>query len=168
MTAQIAENLYYKGECYSMCSNPLSMYFSLAEIEPNLKQRTCTALWRGYVGSWEIIDERLYLVGLSGELKDGSEVSVATFFQDYPKRVFAHWFSGKIRIPLGRCIEYVHMGYGSNYEKDWFLTIDKGVITRNEVKANAISIDPDAPEGYGVAAMTVFAPEVETPDRGKP
>ncbi len=143
------------------------MYFSLAEIEPNL-ECTCTALWRGYVGTWEIIDEHLYLVGLSGRLKGGSEISVATFFPDYPKRVFAHWFSGKIRVPLGKCIRYVHRGYASNYEKDWFLTVDKGVITRNKVKANAISIDPDAPEGYWVAAMSIFPSEVESSDRGKP
>jgi hypothetical protein len=146
MTAQKAEELHYKGECYGMCSNPLSIYFSLADIEPNLK-RTTTALWRRYVGTWEIIDERLYLVGLRGTLMDGTKISVSTFFPDYPERVFAHWFSGKIRIPLGKCVEYVHMGYGSNYEKDWFLTVDKGVITKNEVKDNALSIDPDAPEG---------------------
>ena len=146
MTAQKAEELHYKGECYPMCSNPLSIYFSLADIEPNLK-RTTTALWRRYVGTWEIIDERLYLVGLRGKLMDGTKISVSTFFPDYPERVFAHWFSEKIRIPLGKCIKYVHMGYGSNYEKDWFLTVNKGVITKNEVKDNALSIDPDAPEG---------------------
>ena len=167
MTAQIAEELYYKGECYSMCSNPLSMYFSLVEIKPAFEE-TSTALWRGYVGSWEIIDDRLYLIGLRGKLMDGTKVSVSTFFPDYPDRVFAHWFSDKIRIPLGKCIEYVHMGYGSNYEKDWFLTVDKGVITKNEVKENAISIDPDAPEGYGIAALTVFPSEVESSDRDKP
>lgn len=166
MTAQIAEELYYKGECYPMCSNPLSMYFSLAEIEPDLK-RTTTALWRRYVGTWEIIDDRLYLIGLRGKLMDGTKISVSTFFPDYPERVFAHWFSGKIRIPLGKCIKYVHMGYGSNYEKDWFLTVDKGVITKNEVKKNALSIDPDAPEGYGIAALTTFSSEAESCDRDK-
>jgi hypothetical protein len=101
MTAQIAEKLYYKGECYPMCSNPLSMYFSLADIEPNFKPTT-TALWRGYAGTWEIMDERLYLAELSGQMKDGFEVSVSTFFPDYPERVFAHWFFRKNSHPVGK------------------------------------------------------------------
>ena len=160
MTAQISEQLRYKGENHSMCSEPLSMYFSLAEIEPNF-EFNCTALWRGYVGTWEINDDRLYLVKLTGSLKDGTEVILATFFPDYPDRVFAHWFSGKIRLPQGKLLEYVHMGYGSVYEEDLFLTVDKGVVIKNEVRANGKSEDPDAPEGYGINGMTVFPSEGE-------
>src|SRR5690606_1599815 len=115
----------------------------------------CTALWRGYTGDWEIVDERLYLVGLQGSLEDGTEASVATFFPEFPDRVFAHWFSGTIRVPQGKMLEYLHHGYGSTYERDLLLELDHGVVTSTTVRHNGTSEDDDAPEGYEVAAMIV-------------
>ena len=166
MTAQIAEKLCYEGREVSMCSEPLADYFALAGIDPGF-QFTCTALWRGYVGTWEIRDGRLYLTGLSGTLKDGSDANVATFFPDYPGRVFAHWYSGKLRIPEGKMLEYVHMGYGSTYEEDLTVTVDRGVVTRTSVRHNGTAPDPDAPAGYGIGAMTVFSRNVRRKGDGE-
>ncbi len=51
-------------------NNPLNNYFALGGETPNFASN-CTALWRGYVGTWEILNYRLYLVGLDGTLEDG-------------------------------------------------------------------------------------------------
>ena len=107
MTAQIAERLRYQGEDVAMCTNPLSDYFAMGGTNPRFESN-CTALWRGYVGSWEIIDDRLYLIGLNGTLEDGTDASLATIFPGFPDRVFAHWYSGTIRLPQGKQLEYVH------------------------------------------------------------
>jgi hypothetical protein len=48
------------------------------------------------------------------------------------------------------------MGYSSTFERDLFLEIDQGVVTGTRIRNNGISISADAPNGYGVAAMTVF------------
>jgi len=109
MTAQIAERLRYQGEDVAMCTNPLSDYFAMGGTNPRFESN-CTALWRGYVGSWEIIDDRLYLICLNGTLEDGTEASLETIFPGFPDRVFAHWYSGTIRLPQGKQLEYVHMG----------------------------------------------------------
>jgi hypothetical protein len=163
MTAQIAEKLHYDGEAHAMCDNPLWEYFRLAGIEPNFES-DCTALWRGYVGTWEILDGRLYLVGLNGTLKNGSTATVATFFPNNPERVFAHWYSGELRLPRGKMLKYVHMGYASVYEEDVFIFIDKGVVTHTEVRTNGISSSPKAPEGYGIGAMTTFSRDSQSKD----
>ena len=107
-------------------------------------------------GRAEDLVNRLYLVGLSGKLEDGSEATLATIFPDFPTRVFAHWYSGILRIPEGKRIEYVHMGYGSKYERDLLLNIDQGVVTDASVRNNGTAEEPNAPEGYSIAAMTVF------------
>ena len=112
-------------------------------------------MWRGYVGSWEIVDDRLYLVGLSGTLEGGADATLATIFPDFPDRVFAHWYSGTIRIPQGKQLEYVHMGYGSTFERDLFLDIERGVIVATRVRHNGTAESDNAPEGYEVGAMTV-------------
>ena len=62
MTAQIAERLRYEGQELSMCTNPLNDYFAMGGKNPGF-QFKCTALWRGYVGSCEFVDGRLYLIG---------------------------------------------------------------------------------------------------------
>ena len=44
------------------------------------------------------------------------------------------WFSGEIRVPVGRMIQYVHMGYESTYESDLLIEIIDGlVVSRIEI-----------------------------------
>ncbi len=157
MTAQIAERLIFEGENLAMCSEPLSDYFALGGREPPFDAR-CTALWRGYVGTWEVRDSRLYLLSLEGELADGSVANLATIFPGFPDRVFAHWFSDTVRLPRGRQLEYVHMGYGSTFEQDIFLEFEKGVLVKSWVVENGKAA-PGAPEGYDIAAFTTLPPE---------
>ena len=155
MTAQIAEKLHYEGKQLRMCAEPLGDYFAFTNERPDFDWN-CTALWRGYVGTWEIVEGRLYLIDLHGSLNDGSHVSVETIFPGFPDRVFAHWYSGEIRVPMGKCMEYVHMGYGSRYERDLFLTFEKGVFTATREHVNGQSNRTSGPEGYGVGAITTF------------
>ena len=155
MTAQIGEKLIFEGREVSMCSEPLSDYFAFGGSNPEF-EFTCTALWRGYVGTWEIINDRLYMIRLTGTLKDGTDATLETMFPGYPDRVFAHWYSGTLRIPEGKMLEYIHMGYGSSYERDRFLKIEKGVVIGSHIRHNGDTEDSDGPEGYGIGAMTVF------------
>ena len=155
MTAQIAEKFHYEGRELSMCSEPLSTFFALGGYQPNFESN-CTALWRGYVGEWEVKDNRLYIIGLSGVLEGGSEASLETVFPGFPDRVFAHWYSGRVRIPEGKILEYVHMGYASTYESDLMIDFEKGVVISTEVIQNGESTEDSTSEGYGIGAMTVF------------
>lgn len=127
MTAQVREKLIYGGKLLSMCSCPLYVFFKLSNFSKKIRSPH-TALWRGYVGTWEIVDNRLYLIELCGDFVDGSQVSLEAIFPGYPDRVFAHWYSGVLRIPQGDLLKYVHMGFGSIYESDLFLNINKGYV----------------------------------------
>lgn len=137
MTAQIPERLRYNGENHSMCTNPLDDFFAAEKTSPQFKVN-CTALWRGYVGQWEIVDDRLYLTELQGTLKSGDEASVTTVLPGFPGSVFAHWYSGTIRIPQGEQLEYVHGGYASTYEKDLLLELERGVVKNVHIRQNGI------------------------------
>ncbi len=155
MTAQIAERLHYQGEDMAMCTNPLGQYFSMGGINPTFRSN-CTALWRGYVGRWEVIDDRLYLVELNGNLENGTEVTLETLFPGFPDKVFAHWYSGTIRLPQGRQLKYVHMGYGSSFERDLLLEVEKGVIKTSRVRQNGHAGRENSPVGYGIGGVLVF------------
>jgi hypothetical protein len=158
MTAQISEKLLFEGEKHAMCTNPLGDYSALGGDLPRFASN-CTALWRGYVGTWEIVNDRLYLIELSGELESGQDADLETVFPGYGQRVFAHWYSGVIRLPQGKMLKYIHMGYSSTYERDLLLEFTKGVLISRRVKVNGVAEDENAKEGYSVGAMTVFARE---------
>jgi hypothetical protein len=89
-------------------------------------------------------------------LEDGTEASVATIFPDFPERAFAHWYSGTLRIPQGKQLKYVHMGYGSTFERDLFLEVERGVVKNTRVRHNGTAESESAPEGYEAGVMTVF------------
>jgi hypothetical protein len=153
MTAQIPEKLLMNGETLTLCSEPLDDYFT-SHGEPGFAVN-CTALWRGYVGTWEIRDARLFLVGIEAEYPDGSSVSLAKLFQGEAERIFARWFTGTLRCPRGGELEYVHMGYGSVYEEDLLLQIEQGNLVGQEVQVNGTAAH-NARQGFRPAAFTTF------------
>jgi hypothetical protein len=155
MTTQIPERLLYQGQTLSMRANPLSQYFDMGGMKPRF-ECVCTALWRGYVGHWEILNDRLYLVELHATLADGTRASLATVFPDFPERVFAHWYSGRLRIPQGRYLQQLPMSYGSTHERDLFLEVERGVLVATHVQHNGTAASEGEGEGYQVGAMTVF------------
>jgi hypothetical protein len=155
MTAQIGEVLIYEGQENAMCTEPLEDFFEFGGSKPAFEP-SCSALWRGYVGTWEIVNNRLYMVGLDGTLTDGTNATLETVFSGYPNRVFAHWYSGTLRIPEGKMLKYLHMGYGSTYERDRFFTIEKGVVIDIQVCQNGVAEEDEALEGYSIKAMTIL------------
>ena len=134
-----------------MHTTPLEAYFAMGGYNLSFES-SCSALWRGYVGRWEIVDGRLYLIGLTGTLEDGTEASVATIFPDFPDRVFAHWYSGTIRIPQGKQLEYVNGSYDSTFEQDLILDLERGVVKSTQVRHNATAEPDSAAEGSGATA----------------
>ncbi len=48
------------------------------------------------------------------------------------------------------------MGYASTYERDVLLTLQNGVVVAKEVRVNG-QAESDAPDGYGMGAMTTFS-----------
>lgn len=111
-------------------------------IELKGDQGLNTACWRGYQGSWEIKDGKLFLTGIRGkyQLSDGDPI-------------FAGWFSGTIRIPIGNIIRYVHSGFSTVYEKEMNITIQNGFVTAiatvNNKPPKANNID------YGVVSKYI-------------
>ena len=126
--------------------NPLDEFFATREARLQFKVNY-TALRRGYVGQWEIIGDRLHLTELRGTLKSEDEASVATIFPGCTGSVFAHWYSGTIRIPQGELLEYVHGGYASTYERDLLLELERGVVKNVHVRQNSIATSENAREG---------------------
>lgn len=70
------------------------------------------------------------LVGVRGQLADGTQFDPAWVFPDEPLPVLAKWFTGTLKLPLGNLLEYVHMGFASFYEDELRLTVERGVLVK--------------------------------------
>lgn len=148
MTAQIGENLLFRGESVTLYADPLANYFLMGGRKPDFAV-IVTSLRRGYVGSWEIVDGRLYLVELRGQLMDGSAATLETVFPEHPRRVFAHWYSGTLRVPRGELLRCSHGGWGSVYERDTMLVFERGVMRHTWMRENAVAEAESPSAGAG-------------------
>lgn len=136
MTAQIPEIVIYEGAQLRLCSTPLESFFELNRQRPQF-HISATACWRGYIGTWEILANRLYLIELHCQLSDGMEFSMEGIFPGHSTRVFAHWYSGALRIPRGELLQYVHGGFASIYEQDILLEIKRGIVVDRSERKNS-------------------------------
>ncbi len=125
MTAQIRDLLEYNEEKMVLSDEPLKEYIkSRDDIDFIFKS---TAWWRGYVCKWEIRDKKLYLIYLLGFIEGNKQVDLSYVFPG-KKEVFADWYTGELRVPIGELLKYVHLGYESKFERDLFLKLKDGVL----------------------------------------
>jgi len=134
MTAQMHERLIIDGAETSMafCPPLPEGHARLVAVDPGASPDPksssilySTACWRQYQGSWEIKDGRFYLMEVRGRFRlHGSEP------------LLAEWFSGVLRIPRGRMLRYVHMGFGSVFEEELHIKIERGVVISSRVLDN--------------------------------
>jgi hypothetical protein len=133
MTAQIHEELIFDGEETSMafCPPLPENHPRIIEVDRYEAARESdvwifsTACWRRYQATWEIRDGRFFLRALRGRFSLRGEGPI-----------LADWFSGVLRIPKGRILSYVHMGFGSVYEQETHVRVQKGIVTSVRVIDN--------------------------------
>jgi hypothetical protein len=149
-TAQIPERIVYEGTEGFLFTNPLETWFSKDNPRPEFASPH-TACWRGYVASWEIKEDTLYLTDIKAWMRDeqgkAAPVGLEQVFPGKAKPLKAEWFTGTLRIPRGKPIQYIHMGYQTIYEYDVFLRVEAGkVIDRHTVdNRNKVHTNPPVP-----------------------
>ncbi len=135
MTAQFRDILIYRGESHFMSAAPLSSYLKEKNISVT---SNCSACWRGYFSTWEMIERKLYLIKLTPCFTDDEGSKLLDMQNLFPgqEKVFASWFSGEILIQEGELIKYFHMGYSSKYETHMYLIFENGIIEDVRIEDN--------------------------------
>ncbi|MGY8914038.1 MAG: hypothetical protein ACKVJF_03020 [Flavobacteriales bacterium] len=131
MTIQIKESILIDGEEYKMVTEPLLPY--LKELtNKTIFQCETSACWRGYLGTWELKNNKLYLIELTGNVGDAdfrfrSSVGLDYLFPN-KKEVHADWFTGVISIPDGEIPGSGYPNFLPSYANNLLLHFDKGSL----------------------------------------
>lgn len=144
-TAQMPDLLLLDGKQERIFTNPLEPFL---ERRPDLRpEAPHTANWRGYVATFRIRDGGLWLekvevsryVGeVDGQHKRETVDELPKFFPGKTE-VLADWYTGVLLIPRGEMLHYVHMGYGSTYERYVLLEIREGrLVGRHDMTAKEL------------------------------
>lgn len=134
-TWQNGDKFIVDGDTVSIRSYPLEEYFKkkwFRKIGRVKIKGTCSALWRGYVATWELKNDSLFLVRVQTDYCGGNPVDVDLYKEFKQKRVFAKWVNSSILKTYGELLNYLHFGR---------LSIHEGKITysfRNGVLAETI------------------------------
>tara|TARA_B110000008_G_scaffold225447_1_gene226586 strand:- start:542 stop:934 length:393 start_codon:yes stop_codon:yes gene_type:complete len=130
MTTQVKERIIIESERF-----PLINSLSLPEDESIIqikrkgfieKSSNC---WRGYVGTWEIKDDKLYLIDFSSGMY---EVLV-----DLP--ILADWITGIGMVATGDMIKGSSWDI-TRYESEMHLTFENGLVVKTKAIKNNVQI----------------------------
>lgn len=161
-TSQVGDILIWKGDTLKLFSNPLELRSDSKELSKIIaseleneyrrlypkKYETeedvsliSTACWRGYVAEWTIISDKIYLSNIYVWYDSKVKVDLKKVFGNKltGNLLFANWVTGKLYVPKGQCIEYVHLGYNSIYETETVIEFNDGVLVSSKTYNNYIA-----------------------------
>jgi hypothetical protein len=129
---QPRDKLFYNGQTFYVKANPLTSLFELMGDDCPVFERERECHYRVYSGTWEIENDRLFLIDFNGFIAEDIQVSIDFLFPEQ-KKVFAEWFTGEIDIPQGRFRDDGIRG-SRVHEKYLFLRFEKGVIVGSRIE----------------------------------
>lgn len=161
-TSQVGDILIWKGDTLKLFSNPLELRSDskdlskiiASELENEYRRLypkkyeteedvslISTACWRGYVAEWTIISDKIYLSNIYVWYDSKVKVDLKKVFGNKltGNLLFANWVTGKLYVPKGQCIEYVHLGYNSIYETETVIEFNDGVLVSSKTYNNYIA-----------------------------
>lgn len=138
MAAQRPDIVILREEVLDLYTNPLEEYWAL---KSNKRPEFVATPYckRGYIATWEIRDQKLFLKDINGYFIKRSFISstqkipfsMNTLFSNYNgESIMAFWFTGKLRIPYGAMKRYSHHGYDSRFEREILINVEQGKIEK--------------------------------------
>jgi len=141
-TIQKPDKIIYNGKEYALHSNPMESYFEKYPDKRPRREEMSTALWRGYVATFEVKDNQLYLKDI--EIQDGDTIDAkgyrvskwtSVLNEVFPNQEFVKVdrFTGLLVLPEGEMGDYAHTGYASTYEHYILLEFENGNLKRKKL-----------------------------------
>jgi len=130
-TGQIGDRLIFNGDTLMLFTNPLEDYLSnkpKRTINNYELTWTSTACYRGYIATWEVTNDSLFLLSVQKGCQDENPQYFDLKSEFGASRVFVNWYTGKALAQKGKLLYYVHDAYESLYETEIEFQIEKGQV----------------------------------------
>ncbi|SFO24573.1 hypothetical protein SAMN05421741_12931 [Paenimyroides ummariense] len=140
-TSQAPDKIIFNDKEYSLLTNPLEAYFKINPEKRPKNTLSISSLWRGYVATFEIKNNRLYVskIEIVNFDKENDSMIASDIISDlFPSEAdrYLDCYSGILTICYGEIVDYVHMGYESAYENYILIEITAG----NFIKSKEMSL----------------------------
>src|SRR6478672_7312803 len=96
MTTQIRDRLIFNGEEYFLNKSLLERFFGQFPQKRPKIEISSTALWRGFVATYEIAESKLFINDV--EIFSGTDLDMKSIIDDVCIEREFSWYSGLIRI----------------------------------------------------------------------
>ena len=129
-TAQIPDKILYNKKEYMLQSNPLEVFFEEYPEKRPKSQVWSNALYRGYVATFQIRNNQLYVRDIEIIDNTGKSGWKSVKKNIFPRRrlVKVDWMTGLLVLPSGKLLSYVDRGYASTFERYTVLEINNGTL----------------------------------------
>lgn len=97
-----------------------------------------TNCYRGYIATWEIRNDSLFLIKVVHETELETLHTFNLKEEFGAEEVFASWFTGTLYSPRGKILKYVHMGFSSIFEKEEYYHVWNGKVKITVSKNNLV------------------------------
>ena len=162
-TGQFKDELIVNGETAIIFDIPLEKYFSKKgqrTIDGIELRAPHTALYRGYIATWELENDSLFLIRVSAD--SITEINVINEFG--AGKIFAEWVSDTIVSPRGEILVWqIHEPF---YECEKHYIIEKGKLIETKNKENIVEHEVNLEELI-VTSQVVWSPTTWTRDTVK-
>ena len=143
-TAQIPDTLVVDGEPQALNTRPLDAWLAKDRARTDALRETwdigmCSAAWSGFRATWELRDDRLWLLEVEPNPCDGDDertIPLSAFGGRDGEPLAADWVDTELVLPQGELVEYVHMGFESRYERYVVYVIEGGRVVSREERAS--------------------------------
>lgn len=156
MTQQFDEAFILDGKQTTTSSSPLAQYFQKNPLPspPSVDAQPFdyslfSALRRGYKGTWTLLDDKLYLIGLEGPTGDGTMIW-EVFPDAGDEGVFADWFTGPLHINQGGIYRYSKPYRHTKHQMEIVLEVVAGLVTHRSIVYNEPPppVEPPPPQKW--------------------
>lgn len=144
-TAQLTERINDKGAYKGLCSLLLELdSISFSKLESRIPQDvTSTGLWRNYIACWKIKNDSLFLDSILVPDKQPEKYIPVGIDDIYGERstesgYFANWVTDTLRLVSGDVVNYVHMGWGSTWQHEERIAVEKGIVKDRVLSENRL------------------------------
>ncbi|TRX66318.1 hypothetical protein [Carboxylicivirga sp. M1479] len=141
-THQIPDYLVIETDTFELFSNPLTAYFNFKnekKINEHHIKSLHSACWRGYIATWQLENDSLFLIKIEGKNANNEAISYDLKKEFGNTKVYAEWFTGTLISPRGNRLQYHNMAYASVYEKEMQYHVWNGKVKKEVIKHNLSS-----------------------------